>query len=58
MRFITSSLMPPWSAQLDDRVALGVEQLAPQPLIGLRALLDRAVVPVVEARREAVARKR
>ena len=44
---------PPLAPQLDHRVALGVEQLAPQPLVALRALLDLTVVLVVEARREA-----
>src|SRR5439155_13656371 len=43
----------PLTPQLDDRSALGVEQLAAQPLVVLRPLLDRAVVLGVEARREA-----
>ena len=45
------------AAQLDHAAALGVEKLAAQPLVGLRPLLDLAVVLVVEARREAVWRK-
>jgi UDP-N-acetylglucosamine 2-epimerase (non-hydrolysing) len=36
------------TAQLGHRVALGIEQLAAQPLVRLRLLLDRPVCPVVE----------
>src|SRR5204863_6562441 len=44
----------PGAAQLDDGPALGLEQLAPQPLVVGGARLDRAVVLAVEARGEAV----
>src|SRR4029079_14646944 len=44
----------PLTPEVDDRSPLGVETLAPSPLVVLRSLLDRAVVAVVEARREAV----
>src|SRR5439155_6675557 len=44
---------PPLAAQLDDRLALGVQDLSPQPLPGQRLLLDAAVVVAVEAGGEA-----
>jgi len=40
-------------AQADDLRALGLEDLAPQALVGVGLLVDRPVVLVVEARREA-----
>ena len=50
--------MTPAAAELDEGLALGLEQLAAQPLVVLRAALDRAVVAVVEACPEAVVRNR
>src|SRR5205814_3156791 len=43
------------ATELGDGRTFGVEQLAPQTLVGLRLLLDRSVGLVVETRREAVA---
>src|SRR3954447_11232216 len=43
----------PHVAQADDLRALGLEHLAPQALVGVGLLVDRSVVVVVEARREA-----
>src|SRR5206468_12825814 len=43
------------AAEPGHRVSLGVEQLAAQPLVRLRLLLDRAVRPLIEPGREAVA---
>src|SRR3954464_410123 len=40
-------------AQADDLRALGLEHLAPQALVGVGLLVDRSVVVIVEARREA-----
>ena len=50
---MTASLMRPWRRSSTTALPLGVEQLAPQPLVVLRALLDLAVVLVVEACSEA-----
>src|SRR6266542_3344985 len=44
---------PSLAAQLDDRLTLGVEQLAAQPLVVQGTLLDHPVVLVVEAGPEA-----
>src|SRR4029077_11096817 len=44
----------PRVAQLDDRMTLGLQQLATQPLVLERPLLDLAVPVRVDPRREAV----
>ena len=53
-RCITSSVITPSLRSADHRLALGLEQLAAQPLVLLRALLDAVVVHALVARAEAV----
>ena len=53
MRRMMSSVMSPRLRGADDLGALGLQDLAAQALVGLRALLDVAVVVVVEPRLEA-----
>src|SRR5689334_10523648 len=45
---------PPLPAEIDHGGSLGVQELAAQPLVVLRALLDRAVVRLVETGSEPV----
>ena len=53
-RCITSSVITPSLRSADHRVPLGVEQLAPEPLVLRGALLDALLVDALVARAEAV----
>jgi hypothetical protein len=55
MRCITSLLISPWLRKQHDLAALGLQQLADQPLVGQRAVLGAVVVQVAAASLEASA---